>query len=188
MNSIIKSIYWILKSNDGLFLSEKQSAFFTKNVGNKIVQDTSFSLGSDYNNKRVGKGSQRIFVLDNKGVVSVVSNNAKGTKTLFCRKQGINMFCKKEQIKTSKNERETIKNIVSKLLKNIDATEYQLQDTIRFNKNTMELLASLKGYSNHVALPTWIKPELIRHAGQWLQYHKNLNGSKCKFDNCGICK
>ncbi|HLS52610.1 MAG TPA: hypothetical protein VK031_01435 [Tissierellaceae bacterium] len=82
---MFKSLYNLLATNDGYFKSEKQARFLLSKLGNRVVQNMGFNLGSEHNNKKVGNSAYRVFELDSKGVVSIVHHNAKGKEIIFER-------------------------------------------------------------------------------------------------------
>lgn len=85
MSNIAQSLATLVKYNGGFFKSEKQATFLNSVTGGVLEVSNAVCIGYDYNNKKVGQGAKTVYVLDDKGVVTVTRYNSKGVKTTFDR-------------------------------------------------------------------------------------------------------
>ena len=125
LTSAAKSIFSLVKTNNGDFKSAKQGKFLCSVMGNVFIYVKHFNLGQEYNNKSCGTNTY-IFYMDQQGVYKVTKENKKGLQTTFERLEGEEL----EKSLQAKQERLNLNNKVSLITKRIDEL-MKLKDAVQ---------------------------------------------------------
>lgn len=115
LTSSAKSLFLLVKSNNGDFKSVKQGEFLRGVMGDIFTYVKHFNLGYEYNNKSCGTNTYT-FYMDNQGVYKVTKENKKGLQTTFERLQGDDLM----KVLQAKQERLNLNKKVNLVSKRID--------------------------------------------------------------------
>lgn len=101
---ITKSLFNLVKNNNGLFKSEKQAEFLTRFLESDLTYFIRFNynLGIEYNNKRCGS-AEFVFFCDTQGIFKVVKTTSKGKKSVYFERKDQATF-EEEQARKEKQK------------------------------------------------------------------------------------
>lgn len=125
LTSAVKSLFSLVKFNNGDFKSIKQGEFLLGVMGNTFTCIKHFNLGYEYNNKSCGSNTYT-FYMDSQGVYKVTKENKKGIQTTFTRLEGEEL----EKVLQAKQERLNLNKKVDLVSKRIDEL-MQIKDMLQ---------------------------------------------------------
>lgn len=125
LSTAAKSLFSLVKSNNGDFKSNKQGEFLRGVMGDTFTYVKHFNLGYDYNNKSCGTNTYT-FYMDVQGIYKVTKENKKGLVTTFKRLEGEDLT----KVLQAKQERLNLNKKVDLVAKRIDEL-MKLKDIVK---------------------------------------------------------